>query len=39
MDGVVKDLRNLGMGNWKTKAREWDGWGMFLEQAKTYKEL
>jgi hypothetical protein len=37
MDGVEKDLRNLGMVNWKTKAQERDGWRKFLEQAKTHK--
>jgi hypothetical protein len=25
MDGVEKDLRNLGVVNWKTKAQERDG--------------
>jgi hypothetical protein len=37
MDGVEKDLRNLGVFNRKTKAQEWDGWRKFLEQAKTHK--
>jgi hypothetical protein len=39
MDGVEKDLRNLGVVNWKTKAQEQDGWRKFLEQAKTHKGL
>jgi hypothetical protein len=29
MDGVEKGLRNLGVVNWKTKARERDGWRSF----------
>jgi hypothetical protein len=39
MEGVEKDLRNLGVVNWKTKAQERDGWRKFLEQAKTHKGL
>jgi hypothetical protein len=39
MDGVEKDLRNLSVVNWKTKAQERDGWRKFLEQAKTQKGL
>jgi hypothetical protein len=39
MGGVEKDLRNLDVVNWKTKAQEWDGWRKFLEEAKTHKEL
>jgi hypothetical protein len=39
MDGVEKDLRNLGVVNWKTKAQERGGWRKFLEQAKTHKGL
>jgi hypothetical protein len=38
-DGVEKDLRNLGMINWKTKAGEREGWRKFLEQAKTHQGL
>jgi hypothetical protein len=26
MDGVEKEVRNLGVVNWKTKAQERDGW-------------
>jgi hypothetical protein len=29
MDGVEKDLRNLGVVNWKIKAQERDGWRNF----------
>jgi hypothetical protein len=39
MDGVEKDLRNLGVVNWKTRAQERDGCRKFLEQAKTHREL
>jgi hypothetical protein len=39
MDGVERDLRNLGVVNWKTKAQERDGRRMFLEHAKTHKGL
>jgi hypothetical protein len=36
VDGVEKDLRNLGVVNCKTKAQR-DGWRKFLEQVKTHK--
>jgi hypothetical protein len=39
VDGVEKDLRNLGVVNWKTKAQERDGWRKILEQAKSHKRL
>jgi hypothetical protein len=39
MDGVERDLRNMGVVNWKTKAQERDGWRKCLEQAKTHKGL
>jgi hypothetical protein len=39
MDGMEKDLRNLVMVNWKTKAQERDDWRKYLEQTKTYKVL
>jgi hypothetical protein len=39
MDGVEKDLRNLGVVNWRVKVQERDGWRKFLEQAKTHKGL
>jgi hypothetical protein len=32
MDGVEKDLRNLGIVNCRAKAQERDGWRKFLEQ-------
>jgi hypothetical protein len=31
VDGLEKDLRNLGMDNWKTRVQEKDGWRKFLE--------
>jgi hypothetical protein len=31
MDGVERDLRNLDVVNWKTKAQEQNGWRQFLE--------
>ena len=39
MDGVEKDLRNLGVFNWKTKVQAGDGWRKFVEQANTHKGL
>jgi hypothetical protein len=39
MDGVEKDLRKLGVINWKTKAQERGGWTKFLEQGKAHKGL
>jgi hypothetical protein len=39
MDGVEKDLRNLGVFNCKTMAQERDGWREFVEQAKAHKGL
>jgi hypothetical protein len=39
MDGMEKDLRNLGVVNSKTKAHDRDGWRKFLEHAKTHKGL
>jgi hypothetical protein len=39
MDGVEKDLRKLGVVDWKTKVQKQDGWRKFLEQAKTHKGL
>jgi hypothetical protein len=30
MDGVEKDLRNLGVVNWITRAQGLDGWSKFL---------
>jgi hypothetical protein len=37
MDGVEKDLRNLGVVNWRARAEEIDGWRKFLDQAKTHE--
>jgi hypothetical protein len=39
MADVEKDLRNLGVVNWKTKAKEQYGWRRFLEQVKTTKDF
>jgi hypothetical protein len=39
MDCAEKDLMNLGVVSWKTKAQERHGWREFLEQAKTHKGL
>jgi hypothetical protein len=39
MEVVEKDLRNLGVDNWKTKTQERDGWRKCLEQAKIHKGL
>jgi hypothetical protein len=39
MDGVEKDLRNVGVVNWRAKAQKSDGWRKFLEKAKTRKGL
>jgi hypothetical protein len=37
MDGVEKNLRSLGVVNWRARAQEGDGWRKFLEQAKAQK--
>jgi hypothetical protein len=37
LDGMEKDMRNLGVVNWRVKAQEKVGWRKFLEQAKTHK--
>jgi hypothetical protein len=39
LDGVKKDLRNLGVVNWKTKAQEREGWRRFLKQTIFHKGL
>jgi hypothetical protein len=39
MDGVEKDLRNVGVVNWRAKPQERDGRRTFLEQAKTHERL
>jgi hypothetical protein len=38
MDGVEKDLKNLGVVNWKTGTKA-EGLEKFLEQAKTHNGL
>jgi hypothetical protein len=37
MDGMEKDLRNLGIVNWKTRAQAGDSWRKFLKQVKIHK--
>ena len=39
MDGVMKDGEKLGFRNWRTKARDRDGWRRLLESAKTLHGL
>jgi hypothetical protein len=39
MDGVEKDLRNLGVLNRETKAQKRDGWRKFLGKTKAHKGL
>jgi len=39
MDGVTRDADRLGVGNWRIKARDRDGWRRFLESAKTQHGL
>jgi cobyric acid synthase len=39
MDGVEKDLKNLGVVNWRAKAQERDDWRKFIEQAKFHEGL
>jgi hypothetical protein len=39
MDVVEKDMKNFGLGNWKTKTQETYGWRKGSEEAKTYKGL
>jgi hypothetical protein len=39
MNGVEKDLRNLGVVNWETKAQDRNGWRSFIERAKSNKSL
>jgi hypothetical protein len=35
MDGVMRDGERLGVRNWKSKAKDRDGWRRLLESAKT----
>ena len=39
MDGVVRDAERLGVGNWKSKAKDRDGWRRLPESAKTLHGL
>jgi hypothetical protein len=39
IDGVTRDAERLGVGNWRIKARDRDGWWRFLESAKTLHGL
>ena len=39
MDGVMRDAENLGVRNWRIKARDRDGWRRLLESAKTLHGL
>jgi len=39
MDGVMKDAERLGVRNWKSKAKNRDGWRRLLESAKTLHGL
>jgi hypothetical protein len=39
MDGVVRDAERLGVINWRSKAKDRDGWRRLLESAKTLHGL
>ena len=39
MDGVMRDAERLGVRNWRTKARDRDGWRHLPEVAKTLHGL
>jgi hypothetical protein len=39
MDGVMRDAERLGVGNWRIKVRDRDGWRRLLESAKTLHGL
>jgi len=39
MDGVIRDAERLGVRNWKSKAKDRDGWRRLLESAKTLHVL
>ena len=39
MDGVMRDAERLGVGNWRIKAKDRDGWRQLLESAKTLHGL
>jgi hypothetical protein len=38
-DGVMRDAERLGVRNWRSKARDRDGWRRHLESAKTLHGL
>jgi hypothetical protein len=38
-DYVRKDLRKMGVNNWKQRTQERKKWKEIIEQAKTQKEL
>ena len=39
IDGVTKDAKNLGVRNWRARARDSDDWMRLLESAKTMRGL
>jgi hypothetical protein len=39
MDGVMRDAERLGVKNWRSKAKDRDGWRRLLESAKTLHGL
>ena len=39
MDGVMRDADRLGVRNWKSKAKDRDGWRQLLELAETLHGL
>jgi len=39
MDGVMRDAERLAVRNWKSKAKDRDGWRRLLESAKTLHGL
>ena len=39
MDGVMRDEEKLGIRNWRTTARDRDGWRRLLESAMTLHGL
>ena len=39
MDGVMRDAGRLGVGNWRIRAKDRDGWRQLLESAKTLHGL
>jgi hypothetical protein len=39
MDGMMRDAERLGVRNWRSKAKDRDGWRRLLESAKTLHGL